>query len=43
MDFKQLADALTTFLAPALPALVSGGGELVKEAGKKLGRTARKS
>jgi len=38
MDLKLLADTLTTFLAPALPALVSGGGELVKEAGKKLGK-----
>jgi hypothetical protein len=38
MDLKLLADALTTFLAPALPALVSGGGELVKEAGEKLGK-----
>jgi hypothetical protein len=38
MDLKQLADVLTTFLAPALPALTSGGGELVKEAGKKLGK-----
>ncbi|HEX4961788.1 MAG TPA: hypothetical protein VF173_13175 [Thermoanaerobaculia bacterium] len=37
MDLKLLADTLTTFLAPALPALTSGGGELVKEAGKKLG------
>ncbi|HEX9945220.1 MAG TPA: hypothetical protein VGG03_24685 [Thermoanaerobaculia bacterium] len=37
MDLKLLADALTTFLAPALPYLVSGGGELVQEAGKKLG------
>lgn len=38
MDLKLLADTLTTFLAPALPALVSGGGELVKEAGEKLGK-----
>jgi hypothetical protein len=37
MDLKLLADALTTFLAPAMPYLVSGGGELVEEAGKKLG------
>jgi hypothetical protein len=38
MDLKLLADTLTTFLAPAMPALVSGGGELVKEAGEKLGK-----
>lgn len=38
MDLKLLADTLTTFLAPALPALTSGGKELVKEAGKKLGK-----
>jgi hypothetical protein len=37
MDPKILADALTTYLAPAMPYLVSGGGELVKEAGKTLG------
>lgn len=36
MDFKQLADTLTEFLAPALPYLVSGGQELVKETGKEL-------
>lgn len=34
MDLKILADALTTFLAPAMPYLVSGGTELVKEAGE---------
>jgi len=38
MDLKLLADTLTTFLAPALAALVSGGGELIKEAGEKLGK-----
>jgi len=38
MDLKLLADTLTTFLAPTLPALVSGGEELIKEAGKKLGK-----
>jgi hypothetical protein len=37
MDFKLLADALTTFLAPAMPYLVGGGEDLVEEAGKKLG------
>jgi hypothetical protein len=37
MDPKLLADALTTLLAPALPFLLSGGTELVEEAGKKLG------
>ncbi|HKI00534.1 MAG TPA: hypothetical protein VKK31_01005 [Thermoanaerobaculia bacterium] len=37
MDPKLLADALTTFIAPALPSLVSGGGELVKAAGETLG------
>jgi len=37
MDPKLLADALTTVLAPVMPYLVSGGGELVKEAGKALG------
>ncbi len=39
MDLKLLADALTTFLAPAMPYLVSGGGELVAGAGKKLGES----
>jgi Flp pilus assembly protein TadD len=38
MDLKLLADTLTTFMAPALPALASGGEELIKEAGKKLGK-----
>jgi hypothetical protein len=37
MDLKLLADSLTTFLAPALPYLVSGGEGLIQEAGKKLG------
>ena len=37
MDIKLLADALTALLAPAMPYLVSGGGELVQEAGRKLG------
>ncbi len=36
MDAKLLADALVTTLAPALPFLVSGGKELVEEAGKAL-------
>ena len=36
MDPKLLADALVTMLAPALPFLVSGGKELVEEAGKAL-------
>ncbi len=40
MDLKLLADTLTTFLAPAMPYLVSGGGELIAEAGKKLGEGA---
>src|SRR6185295_13832735 len=40
IDVKLLADTLTTFLAPAMPYLVSGGGELVQEAGKKLGEGA---
>ncbi|HEX6902301.1 MAG TPA: hypothetical protein VF789_21465 [Thermoanaerobaculia bacterium] len=40
MDAKTLADAITILLAPALPYLVSGGGELVKEAGKALGENA---
>lgn len=40
MDPKILADALTTFLAPAMPYLVSGGGELVKEAGETLAEKA---
>ena len=37
MDPKLLADALTTFLAPALPFLVKGGEGVVRQAGKKLG------
>jgi hypothetical protein len=36
MDLKLLADALTTFLAPALPFLVTGGEEVVRKAGEKL-------
>ena len=40
MDAKTLADAVTILLAPVLPFLVSGGGELVKEAGKSLGENA---
>jgi hypothetical protein len=40
MNLKLLADTLTTFLAPAMPYLVSGGGELIQEAGKKLGEGA---
>jgi len=38
MDPKLLADALTTWLAPAMPYLVTGGQELVAEAGKKIGK-----
>jgi len=34
MDAAQLADAVTQVLAPALPALVAGGRELVADAGK---------
>jgi hypothetical protein len=37
MDAKLLADAVTIFLAPALPFLVSGGEEAVRRAGKKIG------
>jgi hypothetical protein len=37
MDLKVLADAVTMFLAPALPFLVSGGEEAVRRAGKKVG------
>lgn len=40
MDLKILADTLTAVLAPAMPYLVSGGGELVKEAGKTLSEKA---
>jgi hypothetical protein len=40
MDFKLLADTLTTFLAPAMPYLVSGGEGLIEKAGKKLGEGA---
>jgi hypothetical protein len=36
MDPKLLADAVTTFLAPAMPYLVTGGKEVVEKAGKKL-------
>lgn len=37
MDPKLLADTLTTMLAPALPFLVKGGEDVVRQAGKKLG------
>lgn len=37
MDLKVLADAVTMFLAPALPFLVAGGEEAVRRAGKKVG------
>lgn len=37
MDPKLLADAVMIMLAPALPHLVTGGTELIKAAGKKLG------
>ena len=40
MDPKILADVLTTFLAPAMPYLITGGGELVKEAGETLAEKA---
>ncbi len=40
MDLKLLADTLTTFLAPAMPYLVSGGEGLIQEAGEKLGEGA---
>jgi len=36
MDAKLLADAVMSFLAPALPFLVTGGQELVRGAGKTL-------
>jgi hypothetical protein len=36
MDPKLLADAVTIFLAPAMPYLVAGGKEVVRTAGKKL-------
>ena len=36
MDLKQLADAVTAFLAPAMPYLVAGGQEMVAKAGKTL-------
>ena len=37
MDPKLLADALTTFLAPAMPYLIHGGEKAVGEVGKKIG------
>jgi hypothetical protein len=37
MDPKLLADAVTNFLAPAMPYLVKGGQEMVGKAGKKIG------
>lgn len=33
----MLADTLTTFLAPAMPYLIKGGEDLMKQVGKKLG------
>ncbi len=36
MDLKLLAETLTTFLAPAMPYLVTGGQEMMGKAGKKL-------
>jgi hypothetical protein len=36
MDLKLLADAVTEFLAPAMPYLVAGGQEMVAKAGKTL-------
>ncbi len=40
MDLTQLVDDLVLVLAPALPFLMSGGKELVDEAGKKMGEQA---
>ncbi|HVR99581.1 MAG TPA: hypothetical protein VMW27_23355 [Thermoanaerobaculia bacterium] len=40
MDTKLLADALITFLGPAMPYLMSGGKELVEEAGKTMSEEA---
>jgi len=37
MDPKLLADAVTNFLAPAMPYLVKGGQEVIGKAGKKIG------
>jgi hypothetical protein len=37
MDPKLLAETVTEFLAPALPALVAGGQKLVEKAGEGLG------
>jgi len=37
MDIPLLADALTMFLAPALPYLLGLGGKAAEEAAKKLG------
>jgi hypothetical protein len=36
----MLAETVTQWLAPAMPFLVSGGGDLIKEAGKALGENA---
>jgi hypothetical protein len=40
MDIPLLADAVAQMLAPALPALIQGGQELVADAGKALGTGA---
>ncbi len=40
MDVSLLADAVTQMLAPALPALVQGGQDLVADAAKALGTGA---
>ena len=37
MDLKLLAETVTIVLAPALPFLVSGGEEMIRQAGKTLG------
>src|SRR5215213_401655 len=42
MDVSLLADAVTQMLAPALPALVLGGQDLVADAAKALGTEAWK-
>jgi len=36
MDLKLLAETVTIMLAPALPFLVSGGEEMIRQAGKEL-------
>ena len=36
MDISLLADAVTQMLAPALPALVQGGQELIADAAKAM-------